>query len=74
MPIERDEFRDLEKEVRESKDQTILLGAKVVHLENAVKELVSKAEFFPVKLIAYGLAAGALSAVVTAVVSNVIAK
>jgi hypothetical protein len=50
----------------------VRLQVQVENLEKLVEDLVTKAEFAPVKLIAYGLATGAMSAVVMAVISKVI--
>lgn len=61
------EFHSLSREVT-------ALQVKVDSLQRQISELVSKAEFFPVKLIAYGLAAGSMGAVITAIVSSVIIR
>lgn len=74
MDVSKEEFRELSKEVREVGNDMAGMQVEVRNLNRAIGELVSKAEFFPVKAIAYGLAAGALGAVVTAVISNVIIK
>lgn len=50
------------------------LTEKVSNLEKLVMTLVSKAEFAPVKLIAYGLATAVLSSVLMAILATVIVR
>ena len=50
------------------------MHAELKAVQQRLETLVHKAEFFPVKVIAYGLAAGSMGAVVTAVISRVILK
>jgi len=42
------------------------------HVANRLEELVSRAEFQPVKLIAYGLAGGVMTAFLSAVIIKVL--
>ena len=72
--IERDEFRELERQVKTSNDVVINLQAQVGHLQKTITELVTKAEFAPVRLIAYGLATAVMSSVMMAVLAKVIIK
>jgi hypothetical protein len=44
----------------------------VENLIKSIREMVSRAEFLPVKMIAYGLAISVLSSVLVAVLSNVL--
>ena len=67
MEIKPEEFRQLDNNV-------ILLKEQVKNLQDEVKELVTKAEFAPVKMIAYGLATAALSSVFMAILAKVIIK
>lgn len=67
MQIDPEAFRELDNNV-------VLLKEKVAQLENVVKELVTKAEFAPVKMIAYGLATAVLSSVMMAILAKVIMK
>ena len=67
MEIKPEEFRQLDNNV-------ILLKEQVKNLQDEVKELVTKAEFTPVKMIAYGLATAALSSVFMAILAKVIIK
>lgn len=74
MEIERAEFRALEADVNDVNNNIVRLQEQVKTLENSVKDLVSKAEFAPVKMIAYGLATAVLSSVIMAVLAKVIIK
>lgn len=72
MDVSREEFRDLDRDVGKIATDVATLIANVRNMDARVEQLVHKAEFFPVKLIAYGLAAGALGAVITAIVQSVL--
>ncbi|WP_443698635.1 hypothetical protein [Pseudomonas sp.] len=72
--IERDEFRELEKVVDATDRNVIRLQEQVTSLQQKIVELVSKAEFAPVKLIAYGLATAVGSSVIMAILAKVIIK
>ena len=72
--IDRGEFRDLEVKVDALVGSNIRLQEQVGSLERLVIELVTKAEFAPVKLIAYGLATAVLSSVLMAVMARVLIK
>lgn len=67
MSQETDELRELDKNV-------IRLQEQVKSLQATVEELVTKAEFTPVKLIAYGLATAVMSSVIMALLAKVIIK
>ncbi len=72
--IDRSEFRDLERDVKTGNDSVIKLQEQVANLQKAVAELVTKAEFAPVRLIAYGLATAVMSSVMMAILAKVIIK
>lgn len=72
--IERAEFRDLEKKVDGTDTNVIRLQEQVAVLQKTLETLVSKAEFIPVKMIAYGLAGTVLSSALMAVLTKVIIK
>lgn len=74
MTVEREEFHALDKKVDDLTASNIRLQEQVASLQRAVLELVSKAEFAPVKLIAYGLATAVMSSVIMAVLAKVIIK
>jgi uncharacterized protein YhaN len=74
MTIERDEFRELEKVVDATDRNVIRLQEQVTSMQRQIVELVSKAEFAPVKLIAYGLATAVGSSVIMAILAKVIIK
>lgn len=67
MSDEMDELRELDKNV-------IRLQEQVKTLQAAVEELVTRAEFAPVKLIAYGLATAVMSSVLMAILAKVLIK
>lgn len=64
----------LYREVNSLSRNVAVLESKMQSVRDALDDLVSKAEFMPVKLIAYGLAAGCMGAVITALISSVITK
>lgn len=72
--VSKQDFRELDREVGKIGNDVAALKTDVTHINQSLTKLVSKAEFFPVKLIVYGLAAGSMSAVMTAVVNMVMAK
>lgn len=74
MTVERDEFRDLERTVDITAVNVVRLQEQVANLQKSVVDLVSKAEFAPVKLIAYGLATAVMSSVLMAILAKVIIK
>jgi hypothetical protein len=51
-----------------------LLQQKVDSMDSAVKELITRQEFMPVKMIAYGLATAIMSSVIFAILAKVIIK
>lgn len=74
MTVERQEFQILDGKVDDLVTSNVRLQEQVSNLQKAVLELVSKAEFAPVKLIAYGLATAVMSSVIMAVLAKVIIK
>lgn len=68
------ELRELDREVSKIGHDVTALKRDMEHANENIAKLVSKAEFFPVKLIAYALAGGAMSAVMTAVFNLVVSK
>lgn len=72
--LNRGDLREIDKRVSEVGTSVARLEVQVRNLERIVEDLVTKAEFAPVKLIAYGLASGAMSAVVMAIISKVILR
>lgn len=74
MSIEREEFRDLEKVVETTDRNVIRLQEQVASMQRQLVDLVSRAEFAPVKLIAYGLATAVGSSVIMAILAKVIIK
>lgn len=74
MPIDQQDFNHLEQKVVSTSENVVRLQEQVRTLERLVTDLVSKAEFAPVKLIAYGLATAVLSSVIMAILAKVIIK
>lgn len=74
MTIESIEFRELEKMVDLTGLNVVRLQEQVANLQKTVADLVTKAEFAPVKLIAYGLATAVMSSVMMAILAKVIIK
>lgn len=72
--VSKEDFRELDREVGTIGNDVTGLKVEVRNMSENIEKLVSKAEFFPVKVIVYGLAAGSMGAVLTAVISGVIAK
>ncbi len=72
--IDREEFRDLEVTVQATDRNVIRLQEQVCNMQRKIEELVSRAEFAPVKLIAYGLATAVGSSVIMAILAKVIIK
>jgi hypothetical protein len=74
MTIEREEFRDLEDAVRKSDLNVVRLQEQVSQMQRTITELITRAEFAPVKMIAYGLATAVGSTVLMAILAKVIIK
>uniref|UniRef100_A0AAU6W1P4 Uncharacterized protein n=1 Tax=Pseudomonas phage Touem01 TaxID=3138548 RepID=A0AAU6W1P4_9VIRU len=74
MTIDRQEFKDLEGVVQATDRNVIRLQEQVSSMQRQIVELVSRAEFAPVKLIAYGLATAVGSSVIMAIIAKVIIK
>ncbi|EAM6792303.1 hypothetical protein E0G74_00915 [Salmonella enterica] len=55
-------------------ENVIRLQEKVSNLEGVVRDLVTKAEFTPVKLVVYGLAGTVLSSVLMALIATVVIR
>ena len=70
----RQDFRELDREVSQIGKDVTALNTKVQHINDNLTKLVSKAEFQPVKIIVYGIAAGSMGAVLTSVVNTVVGK
>lgn len=62
------------EDIRELSNNVVRLQEQVATLQAAVKDLVTRVEFTPVKLIAYGLAGTILSSVLMAILSKVLMK
>ena len=72
--VDRQAFSDLDKEVGEIHKDLSALKNEVSHINININKLVTQSEFFPVKVIVYGLVAGTMGAVLTAVLGMVFAK
>lgn len=62
------------EELRKLGENVVRLQEQVATLQATVKDLVTRVEFTPVKLIAYGLAGTILSSVLMAILSKVLMK
>lgn len=74
MTVERAEFRDLEEAVQTTDKNVIRLQEQVANMQRTINDLVTRAEFAPVKMIAYGLATAVGSSVIMAILAKVIIK
>lgn len=74
MEVGRQEIQEIRREVAQSGNAVAALQVEVRNLREDIMNLVTKAEFFPVKAIAYGLAAGSMGAVISAVIAQVVGK
>lgn len=70
----RQELREMDREITQIGKDVASLKTQTTHINSNLAQLVSKAEFFPVKVIVYGLAAGAMGAVLTSVISAAVGK
>lgn len=61
-------------EVRKINENVIRLQEQVAVLQNTVKDLVTRVEFTPVKVITFGLAGTILTSVLGALLAKVIIK
>lgn len=62
------------EELRKLGENVIRLQEQVGTLQSTVKDLVTRAEFTPVKMIAYGLATAVMSSVIMAILAKVVIK
>jgi hypothetical protein len=72
MPGE--DYSGLDKRVREIEIDIATLQEWMRSVNEQIKTFVTKSEFGPVRLIAYGLATAVMGSVVTAVIAKVIVK
>lgn len=72
--VTKQDFRELDREVSQIGKDVSALNTQVRHINHNLSQLVSKAEFFPVKVIVYGLAAGSMGAVLTSVINAAVGK
>lgn len=61
-------------ETRESTERLARIETQMESVLDRLADLVSRAEFLPVKLIAFGLAGGTMTALLTAVIFNVLTR
>lgn len=61
-------------DIRKLTENVIRLQEQVGTLQGTVKDLVTRAEFTPVKMIAYGLATAVMSSVLMAILAKVVTK
>ena len=63
-----------EDEVRELRERVLLLEEKDKQKNLVINDLVTRVEFTPVKMIAYGLAGAIMSSVLMAILSKVLTQ
>lgn len=68
--MERDEYEEL----RQLSNTVIRMEEQIKTMQDTLKDLVTRAEFTPVKMIAYGLATAVMSSVIMAILAKVIIK
>lgn len=59
-------------DVKQISSEIAVLKTEVANLKDAVDKLVTRHEFAPVKMIAYGLATAVMSSVIMALIAKVI--
>lgn len=74
MPVNEHEVGRLAEEQRLQGLDIATLKAQVFNLTESLKTFVTRAEFTPVKIIAYGFASAVLGMVMTALIAKVIVK
>lgn len=74
MEVGRSEIQDLRREVTKLSNAVSSLETKMEHAKELIQGLVTKAEFRPVQMISYGLAAGAMGAVLTSLIQMVVGR
>jgi len=68
--MDKDEYEEL----RQLSDSMIRMEEQMKTMQNTIRDLVTRAEFTPVKMIAYGLATAVMSSVLMAILAKVIIK
>lgn len=63
-----------EDDVRELRERVLLLEEKDKQKDLTIKDLVTRVEFTPVKMIAYGLAGTIMSSVLMAILAKVLTQ
>lgn len=61
-------------DLRKLSENVIRLQEQVSTMQSTIKDLVTRAEFTPVKMIAYGLATAVMSSVMMAILAKVVIK
>lgn len=77
MTDSEDDYKDRrarDKEIHEIDKSVSLLSLQIQKMEADLKEFITRAEFMPVKMIAYGVATAILSSVMMAILTKVIIK
>lgn len=61
-------------DLRKLSENVIRMQEQVSTMQSTIKDLVTRAEFTPVKMIAYGLATAVMSSVMMAILAKVVIK
>lgn len=62
------------EDLRKLSENVIRMQEQIKTLQETIKDLVTRAEFTPVKMIAYGLATAVMSSVMMAILAKVVIK
>lgn len=73
MSSERPDRR-VEEVVRETEMEVVRLQEQMAAMQKAIEELVTKAEFAPIKMIVYGLMSAVGASVLGALMNKVVVK
>lgn len=74
MDIDRAELRKLEKDLSDCNTNMVRLQEQMKAMQGDIEEFITRAEFAPVKMIAYGMATAVMSSVLMAILTKVIVQ
>lgn len=74
MDIDRAELRKLEKDLSDCNTNMVRLQEQMKAMQSDIEEFITRAEFAPVKMIAYGMATAVMSSVLMAILAKVIVQ
>lgn len=62
------------EDLRKLSEDVVRMQEQVKTMQEVIKDLITRAEFTPVKMIAYGLATAVMSSVMMAILAKVVMK